>query len=350
MKEPTRSKRAIVVTSIASPNPVLHSLAKGAAERGDSFIVVGDSKSPRIFELEGCDFYSLDRQRELPFGYARLCHEKSYARKNIGYLVAMALGAEAIVETDDDNYPQEDFWLERNAMVEVDLISTGDWLNAYAYFSDAFIYPRGFPLEKLQPTAMNFVARSTSQPLYCPIQQGLADGNPDVDAIYRMLFPLPLNFRKNSPIALGPRTWCPFNSQNTTTFREVFALLYLPTLCSFRMTDIWRSFVAQRILWTFGGHVSFHAATVTQDRNIHDLIRDFAEEVPGYLENARIANVLESLPLSEGLPSVSSNLRKCYEKLVEVGIMVNEELVLLDAWLEDLKTLFPVSSSWDEGS
>src|SRR5438270_335676 len=77
--------------------------------------------------------------------------------------------------------------------------------------------------------------------IYCPIQQGLADENPDVDAIYRLAFPLPLTFRTDRRIALGGSAWCPFNSQNTTWTREAFPLLYLPSYCSFRMTDIWRS-------------------------------------------------------------------------------------------------------------
>ena len=48
------------------------------------------------------------------------------------------------------------------------------------------------------------------------------------------------------------------------------------------MTDIWRSFVAQRILQENDWAVLFHAPTVSQERNEHDLMRDFADEVPGY--------------------------------------------------------------------
>lgn len=81
----------------------------------------------------------------------------------------------------------------------------------------------------------------------CPIQQGLADNNPDVDAIYRLILPFPTIFRKGRKVALGNNSWSPFNSQNTTWWKKAFPLLYLPSYCSFRMTDIWRSFVAQRI-------------------------------------------------------------------------------------------------------
>ena len=86
--------------------------------------------------------------------------------------------------------------------------------------------------------------------------------------------------------------WCPFNSQNTTFFRKVFPLLYLPAHCSFRMTDIWRSFVAQRILHHLGHPVLFHEATVWQERNDHCLHRDFLDEVPGYQNNHAIREAL----------------------------------------------------------
>jgi STELLO glycosyltransferases len=160
-----------------------------------------------------------------------------------------------------------------------------------------------------------------------------------VDAIYRLLLPLPISFRQDPPIVLDRGRWCPFNSQNTTTFPEAYPLLYLPACCSFRMTDIWRSFVAQRILWTCDWRVSFHASSVWQDRNDHDLLRDFADEVPGYLHNARIAEVLSALDLPAGEKNIPANLTRCYASLVELGVVAREELALLAAWLADLGSL-----------
>ena len=47
------------------------------------------------------------------------------------------------------------------------------------------------------------------------------------------------------------------------------------------MTDIWRSFVAQRVIHQ-GHGILFHGRTVWQERNEHDLHRDFIDELPGY--------------------------------------------------------------------
>ncbi len=104
------------------------------------------------------------------------------------------------------------------------------------------------------------------------------------------------------------------------------------------MTDIWRSFVAQRIAYANGWGVLFHAATVFQERNAHDLMRDFAEEVPGYLHNAAIRETLERINLTPGTAYIADGMRVCYERLVALDLVGREELPLLDAWLEDLRS------------
>ncbi len=167
----------------------------------------------------------------------------------------------------------------------------------------------------------------------------MADRNPDVDAIYRLLFPLPLDFDKRAPVILDRNVWCPFNSQNTTTFRTAAALLYLPAFCSIRMTDIWRSFVAQRIAWTCGWRISFHSSTVYQERNAHDLLVDFADEISGYLNNARIVKALYALDLAPGPAAIEENLRACYAELIKLGVVDPREIELLDAWLADMRPI-----------
>jgi hypothetical protein len=331
-------KPALVVTSISAPNGVLRALAEGAGPAGFDFTVIGDSKSPADFELDGCDFYSVDRQRETGLRFAELCPTRHYARKNIGYLLAIKAGAPLILETDDDNYPRDGFWTERQRNVHAPALEKGGWVNVYRYFSDAPIWPRGLPLDEIQTAPPAFESLETATTA-CPIQQGLADENPDVDAIYRLAFPLPQNFRTDRRVALGPGSWCPFNSQNTAWWPEAYPLLYLPAHCSFRMTDIWRSFVAQRIAWANGWSVLFHEPNVWQERNEHSLMRDFADEVPGYLNNRAICAELDSLELEPGAAAMGDNLRRCYEMLTARGWVGTEELQLLDAWLADLASI-----------
>jgi hypothetical protein len=63
-------------------------------------------------------------------------------------------------------------------------------------------------------------------------------------------------------VAPGLGVWVRFNSQNTVFFLDAFPLLYLPGHVSFRMTDIWRSFVAQAAVSHHDGAIAFHAPTV----------------------------------------------------------------------------------------
>ena len=313
-------------------------LRDGCRAAGTRFVIVGDTKSPRDFSLPGTDFLDIDRQLASPFRFARACPTGHYARKNVGYLEAMRGGARLIVETDDDNVPRSSFFHRRERRHSVKIVATATWVNVYRYFSDALIWPRGLPLDRITAHLPDFTELESGE-VDCPIQQGLADANPDVDAIYRLLLPLPQNFRIDRRIALAPRTWCPFNSQNTAWWPDAYPLMYLPAYCSFRMTDIWRSFVAQRIAAVNGWHILFHEATVEQDRNQHDLMRDFADEVPGYLNNERIRATLENVPIKPGIDAIAENLRCCYAALVGLGVVGADELTLLDAWLQDIGTL-----------
>ncbi len=328
-------KTALVVTSIAGPNPILRQLAQGCLENGYSFIVIGDEASPRNFNLEGCRFYGLDEQRQLGFKFAELCPTRHYARKNIGYLVAVYSGATVIIETDDDNIPYERFWEQRTRTQSLATLMDAGWVNVYRYFSDQNIWPRGLPLKKIGEPLPSFEDLPITA-ADCPIQQGLTDCDPDVDAIYRLTMSLPLSFRRDRRVALKKGSWSPFNSQNTAWWATAFPLLYLPAYCSFRLTDIWRSFVAQRIAWTNGWSTLFHEPTCRQERNQHDLMLDFEGELPGYLHNERICEVLSLLPLKPGVEYLMDNVRACYEKLVEIEMVDRQELDLLAAWLEDL--------------
>lgn len=325
----------LVVTTISPPNKVLVELAKGCQSNSWDFIIIGDTKSPKNFVLEGSQYYDLDAQLKTDLEYAQLCPQRHYARKNIGYLLAIKAGAELIVETDDDNLPLDSFWHPSYPQVEAKIIDNLGWVNIYKYFSDATIWPRGLPLDQINKSVPVYedLTVSTSE---SPIQQGLANDNPDVDPIYRLVLPLPIKFADNINLALGTETWCPFNSQNTVWFPPAYPLLYLPAYCSFRMTDIWRSFVAQRICWENGWRILFHSPTVYQERNEHNLMRDFEDEVSGYLNNSQIAKSLSQLKLLSGEQHIPDNLKKCYDTLIQLNLVKSEEFKLLETWLNDL--------------
>lgn len=326
-------KKHLVVTSISPPNQVLKDLAEGGKKHGFEFVLIGDTKSPANFSLENCRYYDVDQQLQSGFKYAQLCPTRHYARKNIGYLMAMRENAEFIIETDDDNFPLDDFWHDRQIKARARTTGQKGWINIYSYFSDDFIWPRGYPLNLLQDTQAGLADEDDH---FCPIQQGLADENPDVDAIYRLTYSLPRKFRSEKSVVLKKNQWCPFNSQNTTWFPQAYTLMYLPAFCSFRMTDIWRSFIALRILHENDWSLLFHKHTVWQERNEHNLMKDFEDEIPGYLNNEKIINILTETRLKKGREYHSENLLTCYRALCEHGIFEEKELELVQAWINDM--------------
>ena len=329
---------SLVVTSVSSPNKAMIELAEGCKKNGYRFIVIGDEASPSDFHIEGCEFFDIKDQINTGFRFAEMCPTRHYTRKNIGYLIAIKNGAEIIIETDDDNIPYDTFWQERQRSRKEKIIERAGWVNIYRYFSDEKIWPRGLPLEKIYDQYIPFESLSVEQ-TDCPIQQGLVDNNPDVDSIYRLIMPLPHKFRKDRRVILAKEAWCPFNSQNTTWWRDAFALLYLPAYCSFRMTDIWRGFIAQRIAHLNDWGILYHEPDVRQDRNEHNLIRDFRDEVPGYLHNAEICSKIEHLDLKPGIDNIGDNLRLCYEKLIDMQLVSAEEMDLLDLWIRTVGEL-----------
>lgn len=255
-------------------------------------------------------------------------------------MLAMQQQPDVIYETDDDNAPM-DAWAAPPRLREAGNVSDPGWCNVYRLFSDERVWPRGLPLARVNDNPQQPDAPATYD---CPVQQGLADGSPDVDAVWRIACDKTITFARRDPVRLAPGVWCPFNSQNTWWFREAWPLMYLPSHCTMRMTDIWRGFVAQRCLWAMDYGLLFHSADVYQDRNKHDLVSDMESELPGYRHNHTIARHLADLDLSTQPAAVCDNLRKCYQQLIAGGFIAPAEMELVHAWLSDLTGLGVIGS------
>jgi len=337
-----------VITTIQEPTASVNALVARLAACGGKLIVAGDSKGPasyaptcsvsRVAGIESCwpvDFLSLADQENGRFKLAENLPTKHYARKNIAYLHAIAAGAGCIYETDDDNAPITNWEVRGEELTGGRLIpkSDGCWVNVYRYFSSDNIWPRGLPLDEIRKPLPESLPMTV--PKRAPIQQGLVNGSADVDAIWRLVMDREFSFEESPSVYLEPGNWCPFNTQSTWWWPVVYPLLYIPSYCSFRMCDIWKSFVAQRCLWELDMGVVFHAPEVYQDRNPHDLMRDFRDEIPGYDKNRLICEILGGLRPRKGEAQVGNNLRHCYQALVEAGIFPEKELPLVDAWLAD---------------
>jgi len=332
-------KTYIVITSIQAPTDSVKKLVQKIIPAQGRLLVIGDTKSPERYELDNMEFYSLDKQLSLPFKLASRLPTEHYARKNIGYLIAISEGASCIYETDDDNAPLES-WGYREKQINVRKVSQLGWVNIFQAFSNELIWPRGFPLSEIKDSVNNKLVSPVEElTIDAPVQQGLAEGSPDVDAVWRLTMDKEFYFNGDDSYYLPAGAWCPFNSQSTWWWPEAYPLLYLPSFCSFRMTDIWRGFIAQRCLWAMGYGLVFHPPEVYQERNEHDLMKDFTDEIPGYQRNQELINLLTDLELDNNRTAVGSNMLRCYEKLVEEDFFTNNELSLVHNWLDDLEAI-----------
>jgi len=314
-----------VLTTINEPSDCTRGLVTRL--EGNELIVIGDEKTPE-YKLDGATFIHIDNQDG--FRLSKLLPRNTYCRKNIGYLMAMK-DNDLIYETDDDNTPLVNWKIPKKTRGSR-LVGGKRFVNVYNYFTDEHVWPRGLPLEYSEDNSE--VLRDMVA--FYPVQQGLVNGSPDVDAIWRLLYDYDFTFYEGRPVSPSEYLWCPFNAQNTWWFKEAFPLMYLPFTCSFRMTDIWRSFIAQRILWGMGYRMLFFEADVIQVRNYHDYYDDFKQEIPGYLGNNKLQYTLENVVMSGDVYEILYN---CYDKLIEEGFFMEGEISLVERWIEDCKRI-----------
>jgi glycosyltransferase involved in cell wall biosynthesis len=321
-------KKFIVITSIFKPTEAIE---KFAALKDYHLVVVGDKKTPADWHYDNCTYLNTDAQVDLCASLANAIPFNHYGRKMTGYVYAMQQGADIIIDTDDDNIPYMNW---NFPSFEGNFLSSKKdlgWINIYHHFSDQPIWPRGLPLRHIKDKKDKLQWQPEKNNQHVGIWQGLADEDPDVDAIYRLVSDTPCIFQKKEPVLLEQGTVCPFNSQNTAIQKIFFPLLFLPSFVTFRFTDILRGIIAQPILWQHDHRLGFTEATVVQKRNVHDYFKDFESEVPMYLHTEKS---LEAVRKSTQNVSVMENLHNAYEALLKINVVEQREMSVLKEWLK----------------
>lgn len=325
----------VVVTTINPPTKLFETINK---RKDLACVVIGDTKTPLDWFSPGISFLSIAEQERLGYRINKLLPLAHYSRKNIGYIFASKTGATSIIDTDDDNYPTDSWIYPINSEKVWIAPENQGFINVYEHFSDGFLWPRGFPLDEIVPSIgktknLNLPEKSTNPKV--GIWQGLVDGDPDVDAIYRLTHSASdFSFLQKDPLLLAPGDYCPLNSQNTYFIRQLFPLLYLPLTVDFRFTDILRGYIAQIIAQHYGYEVGFCSPNVVQIRNIHNLFKDFQDELTTYRNSKLVVEIGESIVSAD--TNIMDNLYNIYEALSRNEIVKDQELSALEAFLKDL--------------
>jgi len=332
-------RHAIVITSIFGDQPILKIIEEMAESYNWDLVVAGDISSTGFNTPRYMKYLSISEQLDSEYRYSRLAPVRNYCRKNFAYLEAIKRGADIIVETDDDNIPDTTFFQPRVLSKQRKVVDAPGWVNVFKYFTESeLIWPRGFNLEKAKDKVIPF-DDLRFEIINCPIQSGMVNGDPDVDAIYRLLFPPMFTFEHTQrEVALSNRSVCTFNTQNTTFFREAFPLLYQPATPMFREADIVRSLVIQRLLRETDRLILFHGPNVTQQRNEHSLLDDLRQEVRLYAHVSQIQEDLSELKFAGSITQLEK-MHMCYEVFIKYGMVDRFEHRLIDAWQEDLSTI-----------
>ncbi|OGE42641.1 hypothetical protein A3B45_00345 [Candidatus Daviesbacteria bacterium RIFCSPLOWO2_01_FULL_39_12] len=323
--------KAIVVTTIHSPSKAVKQFSNLTNWQ---LISVGDLKTPGDWQVPNVDYLAPKDQDKLFPKFSALLGWNRYARKNIGYLYAIKNGAKIIAEIDDDIAPYKTYPPQISENKNIPLISGEKFVNIYNLFGSKDSWPRGFPITKVTKKQR---LRMKKAQVYSPIQNSLLDQNGDFDAIYRLTSDKNIRYRKSGQYALEKGVYCPFHSGNTFWYPPVFMLLYLPTYTNPHVEDIWRSYIAQRLMWEINGHLTFIYPTVyTNQRNKHNYLKDFEYELPLFLQTEKLIKVLNYLSLNNNL---GSSLIKIYQALVKEGIMKKEELATVTEWIKQVEKL-----------
>lgn len=331
---------SLVLTTINNINKNINTLSKQSKLKKWDLLIIGDKKTPKKFKLKYGKYLNIESQLRTGLKFASICPLNSYARKNIGYLQAIKNNSDVIIETDDDNIPKKDFFKKIKLTHEAPIIKNKGWINIYEVFTKKKmnIWPRGLPLDYANNKILKLSNKKFKKEFF--LQQGVCEGNPDVDAIYRLLNKnIDIKFKNNFKVNLS-NSYSPFNSQNTIWFKKIFPLLYLPVTCTMRSTDIVRSLVCLKILKNDDKDILFYGTTMYQKRNYHNLDHDFKDEIYIYLNSKKILDVLTNLKLKKGENNYLENLMICYKSMIKKGFFDKLEIKYLNAWIYDVQKLF----------
>ena len=124
------------------------------------------------------------------------------------------------------------------------------------------------------------------------MQADFWNGDPDIDAVCRMEHAPECDFDPGR-FPMAANKMGPFNSQNTflsgSCLKDYFLFPHVG-----RMDDIWAAYYVQ----AKGCRAVWNKASVYQQRNVHDLVRDMRQEYLGYENNLKLVQDLARDPES----------------------------------------------------
>ncbi len=269
-----------------------------------------------------------------------------FGRKNVGFLYAIMNGASAVFDFDDDNEMIEGKSLP---LLDVKNDVSLPWLvadtrpvfNPYPTFVDLddVAWPRGFPLTQIENkstwSSINNMKSISVRSSKIGVIQSLANHDPDMDAIWRLTRKLPLNFKDGISVLLSPGTFSSYNAQATLHY-ALWGML-LPVSIHGRVSDIWRSYIMQRLMHDVGQSVGFVSPFVVQIRNAHNYQGDFMSEEPLYEKTEALVKVLGEWKSYSNI--FERRMIELFIELYERDFIGVKDVTLCQKWINSLKQI-----------
>lgn len=298
----------IATTTINYPTKALKIFAKN---NNCKLIVALDKKSKK-FKLKNSIILSTKYQQEKWPRLSKLVGWNCIQRRNFAILEAYERGAKKIALIDDDNIPYSNWFnnINLNKKIFANEVKTNqEVFDPIGFTNHKLLWHRGYPLEMVKNRKYKLIEKKNK---YFDVIAGFWNGDPDIDAICRMLYKPNCLFKKKY-FPFFSKKISPFNSQNTILNRKSIKNYFLFPHIG-RMDDIWASFYLQ----SKGFSVCYIEPTVFQKRNKHNLIKDFNHEIIGYSNSLNLISSLKKNPESihKFLPKKSSLAFKEWKKII----------------------------------
>lgn len=309
------TKVALITTTINVPK-VLRQHVQQADARDDydlTVVVAGDVQTPpetrELVESLGGVYLGLNDEATTRWKSEILIGTRSIQRRNLALLHALTLGPDVVVTIDDDNTPVDGNYVHDMieglyvTPLELTHVESG-WFNPGELLHPQVTH-RGFPITQRHVKSREIV-EDVRHPVRVGVVSGLCLGDPDIDAIERIVNrPVVNDVAHVEPnighgIVLGKKTWAPFNTQNTAYAWEVAPLMQCLVGVG-RYDDIWMSYVARRVMDDFDYHVRYGLPLVVQSRNEHNLLNDLQLEYHGYVATDDLVDLLRKMPVERDL-------------------------------------------------
>ena len=243
-------------------------------------------------------------------------------RRLLGLIFIKKYNPKRVIFIDDDNFVSSNIdFLKGHEIVSKKVsgkavYNKNKWPNIYKYLKtqkNIPIYPRGFPWSKRNNQSFNLEYKKINKK-FVLANCGFILGDPDIDAISRLFWKIRVNKILSKKKLILKGMFFPFNDQNTCIDGET-SLLYYKPISAGRNSDIWTSYLYNKISAIHDGIISYGMPHLTQIRNVHDYWKDFELEKKHNISTDYFAKLIMEVNCKKGL-SYYETLRKLINNLI----------------------------------